>query len=539
MRIAPMRGEKEEGVAPSCILLHGSWVDIKSLLIAILLVSTLILASEVFFKYSFIGPACSLNQVKDSIHSLKISQGTTLNEGATLADALEWRDNDNPIASDGCNTSKTIENSHNNTTSFGKAEEVINVDNVTVIRRDFKGFGSAASIFVEFGAYRGGDNSFAIVGLGSKPLHVYGDANFQCVWEPADRVVGAVGPRVKGRADKFLPDWGYGRVYTVVVVNCTFEEGVGVDGQGGKLILHATSSHIDMANFVALEETSESYAASSASYKSKNYTYDFLYCGSSLFGDINLQRIREWLAYHVRLMGPKSHFVFHDAGGVSAQVRQVLLKWQALGHVTLHDIREQAKFDGYYYNQFLVVNDCLHRTRFLAKWTFFFDVDEYLYVPPQTTLLQTMQSFSNYSQITIEQSPMSSKLCLPIHNSSTSREMWGFERLIFRNIKRGHRWDRKYAIQARNVLATGVHMSENVVGKTMHTKGSLIKYYHYHNTITSKEAGLCKEIVNSSSISLVTYLDEDPYQIDLGLQYVAQAVKEFELQKIGLQQLFA
>jgi len=51
------------------------------------------------------------------------------------------------------------------------------------------------------------------------------------------------------------------------------------------------------------------------------------------------------------------------------------------GRVTVQDIRAQAEYDGYYYNQFLVVNDCLHRYRHAANWTFFFDVDEYLYLP--------------------------------------------------------------------------------------------------------------------------------------------------------------
>lgn len=79
--------------------------------------------------------------------------------------------------------------------------------------------------------------------------------------------------------------------------------------------------------------------------------------------------------------------------------------------MTLQDIREQERFDGYYHNQFLVVNDCLHRYKFMAKWIFFFDVDEYIFVPPKTILGSVLDSLSDYSQITIEQMPMSNKLC--------------------------------------------------------------------------------------------------------------------------------
>jgi galactan beta-1,4-galactosyltransferase len=52
-----------------------------------------------------------------------------------------------------------------------------------------------------------------------------------------------------------LPDWGYGRVYTVVVVNCTFYEIPNYDNKGGKLILHAYYSKSSKRNekIVALE----------------------------------------------------------------------------------------------------------------------------------------------------------------------------------------------------------------------------------------------------------------------------------------------
>jgi len=78
--------------------------------------------------------------------------------------------------------------------------------------------------------------------------------------------------------------------------------------------------------------------------------------------------VREWIAYHVRLFGPKSHFVLYHAGGVHEEVFEVLKPWIELGCVTiLQDIREEERFDGYYHNQFIVLNDCLHRYKFLTK----------------------------------------------------------------------------------------------------------------------------------------------------------------------------
>ena len=96
-----------------------------------------------------------------------------------------------------------------------------------------------------------------------------------------------------------------------------------------------------------------------------------------------------------------------------------------LRFVTLQDIRDQERFDGYYHNQFMVVNDCLHRYKFMAKWMFFFDVDEYIYVPPKTTIKSVLHSLSEYDQFTIEQMPMSSKICLSEDYGKTYR--YGFE----------------------------------------------------------------------------------------------------------------
>ncbi|KAI3721751.1 hypothetical protein L2E82_32769 [Cichorium intybus] len=90
---------------------------------------------------------------------------------------------------------------------------------------------------------------------------------------------------------------------------------------------------------------------------------------------------------------------------------EVLRPWIAKGYVKVQDIREQERFDRYYHNQFLIVNDCLHRYRFTTKWMFFFDVDEFIFVPKKNTIKTVMDSFSEYTQFTIEQRTMSNKLC--------------------------------------------------------------------------------------------------------------------------------
>lgn len=368
-------------------------------------------------------------------------------------------------------------------------------------------------------SYRGGPSSFAVIGLSSKPLHVFGHPSYTCQYL-------APNTNITVQGSKILPDWGYGRVYTVVVINCSFP--LPVDSvNGGTLFVHASDGGggVGTSKIEALIEPPNTV----------NFTvftappvYDYLYCGSPLYGNLSPQRVREWLAYHIRLFGEKSHFVIYDAGGVHSGVFEVLKPWIEKGYVTLHDIRMQERFDGYYHNQFLVVNDCLFRYRFMAKWMFFFDVDEYIYVPNKKTGIKlVMDGFDEYTQVTIEQMPMSNKLCLASDAGRTVRE-WGFEKLVYRDVKRGVRRDRKYVVQPRNVLATGVHMSQNIVGRTQHKLEGRIKYFHYHGTVSERREP-CRQLVNETEL----YFERKPYVLDTSLRDEASAVKRFELRTIG------
>ncbi|KAL3618417.1 Galactan beta-1,4-galactosyltransferase gals1 [Castilleja foliolosa] len=393
-------------------------------------------------------------------------------------------------------------------------------------KRTFHPHGSAAALFVQMGAYRGGPNSFAVVGLASKPIHVYGKPWYKCEWVPNNGSL-----PIQAKAQKILPDWGYGRVYTVVVVNCTFPENPNTENSGGRLTINAYygESPFRFERFTALEEAPGSYDESKFRPPHK---YEYLYCGSSLYGNLNPARIREWIAYHAWFFGPSSHFVFHDAGGVSEAVRAVLDPWIRAGRVTLQDIRAQSEYDGYYYNQFLVVNDCLHRYRYAANWTFYFDVDEYMYVTEGNTLASVLRDFAGNTQFTVEQNAMSSVLCFNDSSIDYSRE-WGFEKLLFRDSRTRIRRDRKYAIQAKNAYATGVHMSENIVGGTLHKTEAKIRYYHYHNTITVHEE-LCRNLMPSSAKMATTWLDKIPYVFDDNMKKLAPVVKKFERDTIGI-----
>ncbi|XP_044507838.1 galactan beta-1,4-galactosyltransferase GALS3-like [Mangifera indica] len=401
------------------------------------------------------------------------------------------------------------------------------IHNATTIKRAFNTYGAAAYNFITMGSYRGGLNTFAILGLSSKPNHVFGKPTYECEWVPLNHSQ----PSIEASGYRILPDWGYGRIYTVVVVNCTFNEPVNGDNSGGSLVVHASrafgadAKHSAVDQIQAIQEPPGSVDFSI--YTTYAPKYDYFYCGSPLYGNLSPQRIREWIAYHVRLFGGKSHFVIYDAGGVHPEVLKVLKPWMELGYVTLQDIKEQERFDGYYHNQFLVVNDCLHRYKFMAKWMFFFDADEYIYVPSKMSIKALLDSLSGYDQFTIEQSHMSSQLCMQADAGKTQRK-WGFEKLVYRDVKRGIRRDRKYAIQPRNVYASGVHMSQNLHGRTTHKTEGKIRYYHYHGTIANRQEP-CTTFVNLTQYDF----ENTPYILDTTMKSTARAVKKFELRMIG------
>ncbi|XP_059077876.1 galactan beta-1,4-galactosyltransferase GALS1-like [Cryptomeria japonica] len=237
-------------------------------------------------------------------------------------------------------------------------------------KRVFRPYGNGTYLFIQMGAYRGGETTFAVIGLVSKPLHVFGKPGFECEWIPRNSTLGPM----KGKIHNILPDWGYGRVYTVVVLNSFIT-----------IVFTLILSIMSLTIFLM-----EPYKTKACKIRVPDHV-------AVLF---------EW-----------------------SKLRKVLDPWIEAGRVTLQDIRDQEQFDGYYHNQFLIVNDCLHRYKFMAKWTFSFDVDEFLYVPGGSSIDSVVQRFSDFTQFTIEQYLMSNRLCLELENSENYSSEWGFEKL--------------------------------------------------------------------------------------------------------------
>jgi len=105
-------------------------------------------------------------------------------------------------------------------------------------------------------------------------------------------------------------------------------------------------------------------------------------------------------------------------GGIHDEVYKILEPWVKLGRVSIQNVREADVYDGYYHHQFAMVNDCMLRAHSLANWTFFFDMDEYLFVNESamaaSSLAQVLEvsKQANVSQIQLEPSKMHWGTCL-------------------------------------------------------------------------------------------------------------------------------
>lgn len=106
---------------------------------------------------------------------------------------------------------------------------------------------------------------------------------------------------------------------------------------------------------------------------------------------------------------------------------------------------------------------------------------------------------------------------------------WGFEKYVYRDVKRGIRRDRKYAVKPRNLYATGVHMSENVEGKTTHKTEGKIMYFHYHGTIAERRESCRLRLNNTTEFNF----DKTPYVLDTTMRDIGWVIKKFEQKMIG------
>ncbi|CAM6103785.1 unnamed protein product [Calypogeia fissa] len=450
------------------------------------------------------------------------------------------------------------------------------------IPEKFLPVGIGSFLFVKVGAYRTAPNVFGVAGLGNKHLYGVSKPPFECYWIPSPSSTstsktsseaamqsdgeGIRGDVINGTATIYTDDdltFIDHAEYIAVVVYCTFDSPVGTDGEGGqlKIVAKHDKSYADTgAEFVAMVEEPGVY---NASVFDAPFRYDYLYCGPPLHGKISPHRAREWMAYHMRLFGENAHFIFYDAGGIDDVVWRVWKPWMKLGRVTILNVRMQARYRAFSTNLFMVANDCMLRAKTLAKWTFFFDMDEYLHLSSgdllESSFHELMAEMEERGRkatvIELQQRPMLPDHCVRNDADPTLHErQWAIEKLVYRRQVNtsaavwSHWQYVKAIIQAKYVLGRGIHWARHVelppgmkewdIITHMNLQGcgncyeNKLHYYHYHGTTArTPNEEVCKIFIDPNVKDFET--DGATHEFDNTISLLADSVREFQSRMIG------
>ncbi|CAI5956635.1 unnamed protein product [Closterium sp. NIES-64] len=241
--------------------------------------------------------------------------------------------------------------------------------------------------FIRYSAYRLGGSSFAVIGLGA--LRLRARIRFpRCSWHDNGAAPGDAG--IPGNVEVFYPGEHHDLEYETVVLKCFLRADTHAT-QGGKLLLQVQvqATHgsrvlsVNTQQLIAYHEPPNAFPVSLEPHPP--YKHRVAFCSPPVHSELDGRRLYEWLEYHYHL--GVDYSIMYDAGGIDDEVTQVLIPYEQEGLLEVRDIGDFLEYETWLYAQVMVVNDCAYSTRFSAKWTLFFDLDEFFNAddppPPQ------------------------------------------------------------------------------------------------------------------------------------------------------------
>eukprot|EP00270_Netrium_digitus_P009784 TRINITY_DN2998_c0_g1_i3.p1 TRINITY_DN2998_c0_g1~~TRINITY_DN2998_c0_g1_i3.p1 ORF type:complete len:530 (+),score=98.74 TRINITY_DN2998_c0_g1_i3:46-1635(+) len=281
---------------------------------------------------------------------------------------------------------------------------------------------SRISLFVLFRAYRLNTSCFAVIGHTGLKFGAEGGAQAanRCKWEfrkgleLQEMIVSTKIFQVSDRLNR-------GRPYHAIVIFCNFEKDVGVDERGGVLLLSYNRHKGD--DFVVLRENPGDI---DAIFSPPALSVSVCSCRNS--GPQNPALLHHWYLYHHQLLstgGGSHHFFVYSADNpLHESLQSVIEPYIRAGLASVVLFHGQ---DGYRsaYNHFQPASivDCLYKTRFMSNFTFFFDHDEFFFIPPPASLSQVLKEYENFSGVLVATLLYSRELCLWEGEPSTSESM--------------------------------------------------------------------------------------------------------------------
>ncbi|KAG0601226.1 hypothetical protein M758_11G094400 [Ceratodon purpureus] len=370
--------------------------------------------------------------------------------------------------------------------------------------------------FVKFSAYRQSLNTFFVTGITSFVARTFDKDKIAhtCEWHPADGGLPMGGKGTKGFAETepsmiyMKSDENHG-TYSPTIINCTFIEKVGADRKGGLLVLRISTGYDRWEPnlpVVAMEEQPGEVDVVMTPPEKLPFKYAF--CGAPMHGKVRADWILQWMTYHHYLAEGKGHFFFYNMGGLAEEDKPTFQRFSDAGLLSITDILDPnlaSDYPTWYYHQVLLINDCLHRSRFMAERVFFFDYDEFLQIPAPDTLTKFMTRHKDEPWISFGSIYANTHDC---RNAQKGKSEAPLERMLWRRpspecrekLPHTNPWlcigplgRRKYVVNPRETFAAGVHWA--LIPETgLNLLGDEAHMLHYRSAPLPK-VQLCAENV--------------------------------------------
>ncbi|CAI5518202.1 unnamed protein product, partial [Closterium sp. Naga37s-1] len=313
--------------------------------------------------------------------------------------------------------------------------------------------------FVMAGGYRIGANQFAAVGHSLRELKEEGGSGAsKCYWIALD------GGYAEGKVRVIYPAEHHWLVYETAIYECTLlVNSTGTTGGSAILVLDEQAE-------VMHEEGQDEFPIDAPP------PYHLAFCSYPMYRNLNPKTIQEWLQIALHYLGVE-YFVFNDGASVVEDVYEVLEPYMAAGMMEILDMRGGYKYESK--QNVLVLNNCLYRMKYVSKWVFFADFDEFLHIQPPQTLKGLLQEHSNTPYITFASLWWSIERCRPQPPS----EHFYLERMPFH-------WPHIYCIGPKNAG----HVEDKCINYFGHRKvianTKLVKAMQVHRTIEPVDNGI-------------------------------------------------
>ncbi|KAJ7518516.1 hypothetical protein O6H91_21G072400 [Diphasiastrum complanatum] len=435
-------------------------------------------------------------------NAASIFRSFSLNDSVNASDRIRRiTANDQPTESSPADSSN-IREDQLNTLGFSTLNKVD-----TNLQQSLHRHGYAHYSFVQFNSYRESARAFYVVGITSAVNKHFDHPVHNCEWLSSQN---STNIHVTKANMIYVYYDQFPRLYVVATVNCTFDEDVGMDDLGGSLIITVSVGPYPGDTEKAVAMVEQQGAASEFVRKRDNPPpYKIAFCGPPMHGNIRAEWIVHWLVYHHYLWKGKEHFFFYNVGGLQDHHHRLLDPWVKSGYLTIIDASDQGQYPSWYHNQLMLANDCLHRTRFLASWTFFHDLDEFLHIPPPRSLSSLLSRYRDKPYITFGSIGVNLTICADPQSADLAAD-WPVQRLLWMH-KRPYcadatfdpwvcrQWQgaRKYAANSRKVYAAAVHTAARPDVGGADLNATIATMYHYHGVL-STQANICQVNVSLS-----------------------------------------